>query len=216
VSSSPRSNPSTERQLLKAMRQLETALAAKPDEPGLLVLRARAAARLDGPAEAARWWQKAARAQEGAQAADSHREAAQALEEAGDLAGARQAWEQMVRVEPTATRRLAAVAFLRRSGDTSAAAELLENVARSEEHAAALDACDQLCNLCDDPMPWARRAVEHAAKAKQPDDFGRCLVRLAQLHHDRGDDRKAAAYLERARPYVDESKWPAPLAAMAG
>lgn len=210
----PGSTHTTERALLKAARQLDHALSMRPREPGLLVLRARAAARLDGPLESARWWLQAAAAQDGDASADSYREAALAYEAGGDVAAARRAWSDVLRVEPTATQKLVVAEFYARTQQIPAAVKLLAEVAKSSEHSEALDACDRLFELDEDPMPWARRAVEHAAKARRPDRFGASLVRLAHLHRDRGDERKAQAYLERARPYIEASD--GPLAASHG
>ena len=204
----PAPDRTTERQLLKAMRQLDQALAARPREPGLLVLRARAAARLDGPLEAARWWLQAAAAQDGPEAADSYCEAAACYEEGGDPKAARRAWRDVLRIEPTSEQRLVVAAFYRRTDQLPEAIELLSEVAVSQDHVEALDACDQLFEIDEDPMPWARRAVEQAAKARLPERFGPSLIRLAHLHRERGDERKYLAYLDRARPYVDEADWP--------
>jgi tetratricopeptide (TPR) repeat protein len=190
--------------LLRARKKLDEAIARTPDQPGLLVMRARAADRSEPPEVAASWWLRAADAHEGQpQEVDCAREAARCAEQAGDLLLAGAAWSRVLELEPTDAHRLGCGRCLHVLGDHDEARELLLQVADGSDHDLAGQACELLATFTPDPFPWARRGVEHAARAKQKPAFGRRLMQLSTLHREAGDLRKAEAYSERARPYLD-------------
>ena len=191
--------------LLRARDKLDEALARSPEQPGLLMMRARASSRCEAAEEAGAWWLRAAQAHEGRpEAIDCLREAASCLQQAGAGDDACDAWEQVLELEASDGHRLAFGRCLYDLGHRDQARRELQAVADCDDHDLAGQACELLARFTPDPLPWARRGVEHAAKARQRPEFGRRLVQLSSLHREAGDVRKAEAYLERARPYLGD------------
>lgn len=213
---------SRNRTLEQARDRLDAQLAAHPEDPRLLQMRARAAERLGAHEEAAGFWQRAARvlraADDRASEANAWLEAASAFARAGQRSKARNFFQRAVANAEllgdevtTARARMAHARHLIETHQDTEAKPLLERVLAPLGAQKAWDdlawAHGELARILEadapkDALAHARCAVEAVAKGSDRTGFGERLSGLARMHLAAGNLAKASSYQEKALPYL--------------
>lgn len=213
---------SRNRTLEQARDRLDAQLAAHPEDPRLLQMRAKAAERLGAHEEAASFWQRAARvlraADDRSSEANAWLEAACAYARAGQRSKARNFFQRAVANAEllgdevtTARAREEHAKHLVAIGEDTEARALLERILAPLGAQKAWDdlawAHGELARILEvdapkDALAHARCAVEAAAKGKDRSNFGERLSGLARMHLAAGHLAKAASYQEKALPYL--------------
>jgi tetratricopeptide (TPR) repeat protein len=215
------------KKLQQAVARLDEQLGARPEDPRLLDLRAKAAERMGQWEDAAGFWQrlvKSARntgerpseARACLQAGICLSRANQAAKSLGFLQRAVAAWE-LLRDEPmTARARVEQARHHVSQRDDARARPLLELAVPALAAAESWDelgwASHELSRILgataatEAALEAARTAVEATAKARDGRALGHRLVHLATLHLATGASAKARSYFERALPYLRASR----------
>lgn len=217
------SKPPNPRALEQARAQLDEALAARPDDVPLLILRGRADERTGRYSEAATFFQRAARlcrrsgdrSAEGAALLDC----GAALSRAGFDAEAREAYQRAISCYELAGAELATaqarLSLVRHELTHQRLGAIRQQLDRCLEPLEAHESWDELGWVFDrlvdsalyegqleEALNYARFGVEVAARAKDRVQFGLRLRVVGTLHHELGNTSKARSYLVKALPYL--------------
>ncbi|HHO50814.1 MAG TPA: tetratricopeptide repeat protein [Deltaproteobacteria bacterium] len=217
--------PPNPRALEQARAQLDEALAARPDDVGLLILRGRADERTGRYSEAATFFQRAARlcrrsgdrAAEGASLIDC----GASLSRAGFDVEAREAYQRAISCYELSGAELATaqarLALVRHELTHHRFRSVRQQLDLCLEPLESHESWDELgwvfdrlvdCTLreggLEEALNYARFGVEVAARAKDRRQFGLRLKVVGSLHHELGNPSKARGYLKKSLRYLQD------------
>lgn len=218
-------NDSSTRALEIARAKLDEQLKKTPDDPRLLLLRARADEKLEQYSDAVKFFRRAAtllqRSGDITASVSASLEAANAHARAGELSEANELfdyaiarYEQLDEHVSAALARVTQARVLLDARETAKAWGVLalsigplEQGEHWVELGWAYERLTEFAKVSGDPvsaLEHAKAAVECAAKAKDRHLFGRRLAIVAGLHLEAGRFGKARQYQERAQGYLKE------------